>query len=147
MYVPAGQMHAHLRGTGVEIMANSDNVIRGGLTPKHVDVGELIKVVDFEPTNPHITKPVEESPGVNHFPTGCPEFDVWRISPTSELSWLPVPGDGSARVALVTTGSVQARTAAATTSLSHGEAIFVGADERAQINGQGDVFVAAAGLR
>lgn len=49
LYLPAGNLHAYLRGTGVEIMANSDNVLRGGLTPKHIDVPELLKVLDFTP--------------------------------------------------------------------------------------------------
>lgn len=47
LYLAAGQLHAYLAGLGVEIMANSDNVLRGGLTSKHVDVPELVKVLDF----------------------------------------------------------------------------------------------------
>src|SRR5699024_2063400 len=47
IYLDAGQLHAYVRGLGVEIMANSDNVLRGGLTPKHVDVPELVKVLSF----------------------------------------------------------------------------------------------------
>ncbi|MFO7985799.1 MAG: mannose-6-phosphate isomerase, class I [Desulfatiglandaceae bacterium] len=49
IYIPPGELHAYLHGVGVEVMASSDNVLRGGLTPKHVDVPELLKVVDFEP--------------------------------------------------------------------------------------------------
>ena len=47
LYLPAGNLHAYLRGVAVEVMANSDNVLRGGLTPKHVDVPELLRVLDF----------------------------------------------------------------------------------------------------
>ena len=47
LYLPAGNLHAYLQGVGVELMANSDNVLRGGLTPKHVDVPELMRVLDF----------------------------------------------------------------------------------------------------
>ena len=50
IFLPAGNLHAYLRGVGVEVMANSDNVLRGGLTPKHVDVPELLRVLDFTPT-------------------------------------------------------------------------------------------------
>lgn len=50
IYLPAGNLHAYLHGIGVEVMANSDNVLRGGLTPKHVDVPELLRVLDFTPT-------------------------------------------------------------------------------------------------
>jgi mannose-6-phosphate isomerase len=47
IYLPPGNLHAHLHGTAVEVQANSDNVLRGGLTPKHVDVPELLRVLDF----------------------------------------------------------------------------------------------------
>ena len=50
IFLRAGNLHAYLRGVGVEVMANSDNVLRGGLTPKHVDVPELLRVLDFAPT-------------------------------------------------------------------------------------------------
>lgn len=50
IFLSAGNLHAYLRGVGVEVMANSDNVLRGGLTPKHVDVPELLRVLDFNPT-------------------------------------------------------------------------------------------------
>ncbi len=50
IYLAAGNLHAYLRGVGLEIMANSDNVLRGGLTPKHVDVPELLRVLNFTPT-------------------------------------------------------------------------------------------------
>lgn len=49
MYLPAGNLHAYLHGTAIEIMANSDNVPWGGLTPKHIDVPELLRVLDFTP--------------------------------------------------------------------------------------------------
>ena len=49
LYLPAGNLHAYLSGAGVELMANSDNVLRGGLTSKHVDVAELLRVLDFTP--------------------------------------------------------------------------------------------------
>ena len=48
MFLPAGTLHAYLEGVGIELMANSDNVLRGGLTPKHVDIQELLNVLNFE---------------------------------------------------------------------------------------------------
>lgn len=55
LHTDAGQLHAYLEGMGVEIMANSDNVLRGGLTSKYVDVAELVRVLDFAPTvNPRV---------------------------------------------------------------------------------------------
>ena len=49
LFLPAGELHAYLEGVGIELMANSDNVLRGGLTPKHIDVPELLKVLNFRP--------------------------------------------------------------------------------------------------
>jgi mannose-6-phosphate isomerase len=146
VYVPAGQMHAHLRGTGIEVMANSDNVIRGGLTPKHVDVAELIKVVDFDPKEPVITRPDRVSAGVEHYETGCPEFDVWRLTGTPDA--LPLPGEGSARVLLVVSGSLTLSAAEGTTTLATGESVFLGAAEaEVAFAGDGTAFLSASGVR
>jgi mannose-6-phosphate isomerase len=49
IFLPAGNLHSYLQGMAMEVMANSDNVLRGGLTPKHVDVPELLRVLDFTP--------------------------------------------------------------------------------------------------
>jgi mannose-6-phosphate isomerase len=59
MFLPAGQLHAYLDGLGMELMANSDNVLRGGLTPKHMDVPELVKSLRFEEKEIEILTPEE----------------------------------------------------------------------------------------
>jgi mannose-6-phosphate isomerase len=81
MFLPAGNLHAYLQGTGIELMANSDNVLRGGLTPKHIDVDELLKVVDFSETPVDILKPVQIENGEYRYPTDADEFylSVLRI--------------------------------------------------------------------
>lgn len=85
----ACELHAYLEGVGVEIMANSDNVIRGGLTKKHVDVDELLRIVDFKaPAAPSI-RPKEVSPGVATFETPAAEFVTTIVD---------VPAAGSHRV-------------------------------------------------
>lgn len=56
LFLPAGELHAYLDGTGIELMANSDNVLRGGLTSKHIDVPELLKVLKFKPRRIEILK-------------------------------------------------------------------------------------------
>jgi mannose-6-phosphate isomerase len=145
LYVPAGHMHAHLRGTGVEVMANSDNVIRGGLTPKHVDVCELIKVVEFEPSDPVITVPTPVSEGVAFYPTDCPEFDVWQI--TGSESPAVLPGVGSARVLLVVSGTVHLTNATDSLALARGEAAFIDAAEEPTLTGEGVAFLTSAGER
>jgi mannose-6-phosphate isomerase len=57
MFLEAGRLHSYLKGVGVELMANSDNVLRGGLTPKFVDIDELLKILKFEVSNLQILKP------------------------------------------------------------------------------------------
>ena len=146
VFVPAGYMHAHLRGTGVEVMGNSDNVIRGGLTNKHVDVSELLTVVDFDAGEPAIVRPEHIAPGVLRYPTPCQEFDVWRLM--LEGAPVVIPGDGSARVLLVISGSVELRQGEDTASLKKGQAVFLPADrESATATGDGLAFVTASGLR
>jgi mannose-6-phosphate isomerase len=80
IFQDAGLPHAYLEGQNVEIMANSDNVLRGGLTPKHVDVPELLKHVRFEATEPRIISE-ENTPGhITVYKTPAPDFELSRIS-------------------------------------------------------------------
>jgi len=147
-FVGSGQMHAHLRGTGIEVMASSNNVIRGGLTPKHIDVAELVRVVDFTPMMPVIAAPVPIRPGVERYATPCEEFDVWRVTPAPGLGPVPLPGSRSARIVLVIDGNVSVATDAQALSLTQGESVFLGADETdATIDGSGLAFVTSSGLR
>jgi mannose-6-phosphate isomerase len=74
LLLPAGQLHAYLEGLGMELMANSDNVLRGGLTPKHVDVPELLSVLDFEPYRVEILQPRDSSPAENIYTSPVEEF-------------------------------------------------------------------------
>jgi mannose-6-phosphate isomerase len=60
LFAPAGVLHAYQSGLGVELMAASDNVLRGGLTPKHVDVPELLRIVDVEPGPAPIVEPAAD---------------------------------------------------------------------------------------
>lgn len=146
MYVPAGQMHAHLRGTGIEVMANSDNVIRGGLTPKHVDVRELVAVVDFEPREPRVLSPVREREGLESYPIDCPEFEVWRVLGTDRPAVLP--GAGSARILFVTDGAITLHCDQGDRLLQRGEAVFLAAGEQqVAASGEGLAFLSASGTR
>ena len=102
IFLPAGGLHAYLRGTGVELLANSDNVVRAGLTPKHIDVPELLKLVD-----PAVAVPVIEprplGGGVSVYDSPAPEFRLYRaaLGPGD----VTLPGAGCARVVLCTEGS------------------------------------------
>lgn len=80
MYLPAGILHAYLQGSGIEIMANSNNVLRGGLTPKHVDVDELLDNVTFAGDEPEILRPVPATCQRDLvYSTPASEFELHRI--------------------------------------------------------------------
>ncbi|WP_433606115.1 mannose-6-phosphate isomerase, class I [Prescottella agglutinans] len=80
LFLDAGNLHAYLHGTAVEIMANSDNVLRGGLTPKHVDVPELLRVLDFDTVDVPVLTPVATDRGGEvAYRTPAPEFLLSRI--------------------------------------------------------------------
>ena len=74
MYLPAGELHAYLEGAGVELMANSDNVLRGGLTPKHIDVQELLTILSFTGGEVQILSPKRLAFGEAVYPTETAEF-------------------------------------------------------------------------
>jgi len=79
IFQDAGILHAYLEGQNVEIMANSDNVLRGGLTPKHIDVAELMKHVLFDPTDPSIIQGAAVTETEKVFTTPAPDFELSRI--------------------------------------------------------------------
>jgi mannose-6-phosphate isomerase len=143
VFLPAGNLHAYLNGAGVEIMANSDNVMRGGLTAKHVDADELLAILDFTPGFPGVVDPVEESPGLWRYRTPAPEFALWRLEPRD--SPVEVPASSFARVLLVVDGSVTVSGGGAVV-LARGQAAFARAGESLEIAGSGTVYVAGPGL-
>jgi len=79
MFLPAGELHAYLEGVGIELMANSDNVLRGGLTPKHVDVPELLKVLNFAERRVQVLAPEPDTAGVRLFDGEAEEFILAHI--------------------------------------------------------------------
>ncbi|MCC3277190.1 mannose-6-phosphate isomerase, class I [Arthrobacter sp. zg-Y20] len=79
IYLPAGNVHAYLSGLGVEVMAASDNVLRGGLTPKHVDVPELLRTVDFRPLGIPSLTAGHTADGQEVFRPPFEEFQLQRI--------------------------------------------------------------------
>jgi len=103
MFLPAGVLHAYLDGTGLELMANSDNVLRGGLTPKHVDVPQLLNVLDFSEMVPEILTPVLMA-GVRErvYPTTANEFTLSVIEIDAENTYSHMPD--SAEILLCTQG-------------------------------------------
>jgi mannose-6-phosphate isomerase len=87
MYLRAGELHSYLEGVGIEIMGNSDNVLRGGLTTKHVDVPELCRVLRFEPGEVEILVPREASPSERIFKTPADDFELAVIRVQTGEPW------------------------------------------------------------
>jgi mannose-6-phosphate isomerase len=93
VFLGSGNLHAYLRGFGVEVMANSDNVVRGGLTPKHVDVEELLEVLDFEPLVQPKVQSIEIEPGQWRYETPNTPFVVSRFElDDDETRWHTADG-------------------------------------------------------
>jgi mannose-6-phosphate isomerase len=143
VWMPAGNLHAYLRGLGVEIMAASDNVLRGGLTPKHVNVPELLRVLRFEVLVDPVVRPVEVSPGVDTWPVPVRDFALFRAVPRGGS--VELPGDGP-RVVLCLRGEVTVDDGVAAVALRGGTAAFAAAGTKpVVVSGTGEVFQATTG--
>lgn len=95
LYQPAGVLHAYLEGFGMELMANSDNVLRGGLTKKHIDVPELMKILEFEASNPEILNPDgQDKNRIMRYPTPAREFSLGLVDVGSGKGSRIESGDG-----------------------------------------------------
>ncbi len=136
LYLPAGNLHAYLSGMGLELMANSDNVLRGGLTPKHVDVPELSRVLSFEAWTGHKQLPQSASLGQWRYPTPASEFELWRIDVTAVTE---VIASGGPEILILTEGAVAAGHDRQPMRKGHG--VFVSAREGDyQLTGSGTVY-------
>lgn len=136
LYLPAGNIHAYLFGLGVELMAASDNVLRGGLTPKYVDVPELLSVLDFTAVPVPYLLPSHPSVSVSLFTPDVPDFRLFRVTGDATLEL-----DGPA-IALCTSGAFDLGDA----RISRGQSFYVTPDEASvAIAGDGELFVATTG--
>jgi mannose-6-phosphate isomerase len=159
IFLPAGHLHGYLHGTGVELMAASDNVLRGGLTPKYVDVPELLRVLRFEPLPDPVRRPVPVAAGVVTWPVPVPELALHRVRLDAGVrsAELALPGP---RVVLVLAGEVRVDDRAAPVTLRAGEAAFGAACRpdrdrggtpgglgSVSFSGSGEAFVATVGER
>ncbi|MGR8010205.1 mannose-6-phosphate isomerase, class I [Streptomyces hypolithicus] len=135
LFLGAGVPHAYLSGLGVEIMANSDNVLRCGLTPKHVDVPELLRIVRFEASDPRVLRPEAAPDGEELYATPIDEFRLSRhvLAEGAAPSTLP---SATPQILLCTAGRVRA----GELDLAPGESAFVPAGEVVDLSGTGMVF-------
>ena len=142
LYLPAGNIHAYLDGLGIELMAASDNVLRGGLTPKRIDVPELVRVLDFSPIVATPLAPERPAAGVEVFRPDVPDFALDHVVVGGDVASAPVELPGTA-IALCTAGAVELGGASGSLRLARGEAAVVTADEGTiTVSGDGTLFVA-----
>ncbi len=142
VFLPTGVMHTYLRGTAIEVMANSDNVLRGGLTSKHIDVDSLLEVVDFTPTDVTVLTATGHD-GLYHFETPTEEFQVWLVQPMHGPA-VKLPDEQSARICIAIDGSIElVGETNDRLRLERGEAAFIGAAEHVTAVGSGQMYVTA----
>jgi mannose-6-phosphate isomerase len=146
LFVPAGILHAYLDGLGVELMAASDNVLRGGLTPKHIDVPELLTVLEDRAGRPPVVSPRPVAPGISEYEVPVEDFSLVRADVAhGEDVEIEVTGPV---IALATEGAVEisGTLGEVAIGLAPGDAVFATPDERAlTFRGRGTVFAAAPG--
>jgi mannose-6-phosphate isomerase len=125
LYQDAGVLHAYLEGTGIELMANSDNVLRGGLTTKRIDTEGLISVVSFESAPPRRVTAVQRPDGEQVYPAPALEFRLSRLPLRGR--WTPGARSGI-ELWIVTEGNARLRAARGEIAVSSGESFVVPAD-------------------
>jgi mannose-6-phosphate isomerase len=174
LYLPAGNIHAYLAGLGIEVMAASDNVLRGGLTPKHIDVDELLEVLDFSPIPvPYLVPEDDSAPGVSVFRPGVAEFELVHIQADATQVGSALVGDvapdgdsaldgdsapgaspvtmrqvalSGPGIALCTAGGFLVAGAHSSVVLKRGESVYITPDEgTVTFAGAGEVFLATTG--
>ena len=148
LFLAAGNLHAYLHGVAVEVMANSDNVLRGGLTPKHVDVPELLKVLDFEPIDLPLVLPEPAGDGSVRYRTPAPEFELRRFDLSEGAGLVPLT-DAGPGIVLCTSGSARLLDGGRQVRIERGAAAWISAadtDVRAQAaDGPATLFCSCSG--
>lgn len=142
--LPAGNVHAYIAGLGVEIMANSDNVLRGGLTPKHIDVPELMSVVDFGLAENHVLEPRQLSEGLWLYPSVAEDYLLYRVevSGTNLLADVAIANEA---ILLCTAGEVAVGDSKGEREvLRQGEAAYLADARLYSFSGSGTAFLATS---
>jgi len=151
IFLPAGNLHSYLHGVAMEVMANSDNVLRGGLTPKHVDVPELLRVLDFTPVpDARVSTHREGIELIYHTP--AVEFAASELTIDGEDLGhevdAPSRHDGP-QILFCTEGSVTVRAKSDEVRIDRGAAAWVAADDgpiRLEASAPSRLFRATVGL-
>jgi mannose-6-phosphate isomerase len=142
VYLPAGNLHAYLSGAGIEVMASSDNVLRGGLTHKHVDLAALIEVLDFTDGRVPVLHPVL-GPGGLRYRVPVEDFDLTRCELDDDPGALTTPGP---QVLLCTDGRAVLVSRGDRLVLEKGQSAFVPAGQPVSASGPAVVYRATTNL-
>jgi mannose-6-phosphate isomerase len=142
VFLPAGNLHAYLSGAGIEVMASSDNVLRGGLTRKHVDLAALIEVLDFTDGRVPILHPVL-GPGGLRYPVPVEDFDLTRCQLDGQSGSLAT---GGPQVLLCTEGTAVLTSADGELVLEKGGSAFVPAGAPLTARGPAVLYRATTAL-
>jgi mannose-6-phosphate isomerase len=143
-FVPAGVLHAYLEGVAIEVMAASDNVLRGGLTPKHIDLDELLRVVRFGCTTPRPLRAVRAVTGEEVYPTPAAEFRLGRLDLSPGERFAPGRVRG-ADTLLVLEGEAAVHAAGDSHALARGGAVLAtcGLDYTVEARGRATIVRAS----
>jgi mannose-6-phosphate isomerase len=144
LYLPAGNLHAYLHGAGVEIMASSDNVLRGGLTSKHVDVAELTRVVRFDAPRTPVLEPRELGASEVVWDTPTAEFRLSRVEVTRARPFHARPS--GPEILLCVRGAVVGAGEGSAEIAAGGAAFVRGSEGPYTLTGEGTVFRATVGV-
>src|SRR5688572_14772327 len=142
VYLPAGNLHAYLSGAGIEVMASSDNVLRGGLTGKHVDLAALIEVLDFTDGRVPVIHPVL-GPGGLRYPVPVEDFDLTRCQLDEQSGTLTTRGP---QVLLCTDGTAVLSSTDGEVTLERGASAFVPAGASVRARGPAVLYRATTNL-
>jgi mannose-6-phosphate isomerase len=129
IFLPAGNLHTYLHGTGVEILANSDNILRGGLTPKHVDVPELLRVLDFTCADMPVHRGEPAGPRMWRYPTEAPEFELSRLEWAPDESGEVLAASPGPQILICTAGGVRLECAGQKVDLDRGDSVWLAASD------------------
>jgi mannose-6-phosphate isomerase len=143
IFLDAGLLHAYVHGFGVELMANSDNVLRGGLTPKHIDIPELMKVLEFHPHEPLIIKPESET-SCFIYPAPCDEFSLAVMNGGRADAAIFTPSGPT--ICIVTEGELIVSDNEESVILKQGESAFIPPTAQLMMQGNYIMYAASVGI-
>lgn len=142
IFVPAGNIHAYIEGLGVEVMAASDNVLRGGLTAKPVDVRELMQILNFESLIKPLVTPKKLAQGLYQYPVSISDFNVYSLEPSATNLLVDLELSGSAIAVCIAGELIISTSKDEALSLRRGQAVFIGDARLFSVTGSGTGYLA-----